>query len=129
MIEKVRFGFGSVSSEGTVAESDLDSGTVPTVGEVEFGCSKSIGMVSEEVVVVSSFFSAIEAIVTEGEEFLRDPLREQDKTVLGVASAKDGKLTGDRGEVGSGGSGGRMGGGSPGANTGGFMSEEAPGTC
>ncbi|KAF2537450.1 hypothetical protein F2Q68_00022816 [Brassica cretica] len=60
--------------------------------------------------------------------FFLVPLREPAEAVLKEASDKEGKFPEDRGEDGSGGSGGRDGGGSPGANTGGFTPERRPET-
>lgn len=111
------FGIG-----GTVAASDLELLTVPVVGLGEFGCSISIESGSE-LVVDFCCFSGKETEVVGGRDSLRDPLFEEPAEVV-MASVRVGKLTGDRGQEGSGGSGGRRsGGGSPEAEDGGFSPE------
>lgn len=91
--------------------------------KVGFSFSISIEMVPEQV-VVSCFFCGAKAIVADSLDSRRGPLREEpERTVFVAVSVRVGKFVGERGEVGSGGSGERMEGGSPVMNAGGFTLE------
>lgn len=89
-----------------------------------FGFSISMGMVPEIVGAVCCFSEEQNTTVVGSGEPERCPLREEAlEAVLVTASVREGKLTRDKGEAGSGGLGG-MGGGSPMTNADGFSPEE-----
>lgn len=91
--------------------------------KVGFSFSISIEMVPEQV-MVSCVFCGAKEVVADSLDSRRGPLREEpERTVFVAVSVRVGKFAGERGEVGSGESGGRMGGGSPVMNARGFTSE------